>query len=176
MNAWKKLALSLTFLTVSLIFFASRVQAQTVLTFNGIEINQGHAESDETYGWVCYGRTTGAIPGNFTMTLDYTHPTLLPGSENTLTGGTWTLPVYTQTMRGLTYMGVLYGRVNGGRVEWDKVGYIGTMYAQLEITGGSQTLLGSRGWVDAIITINRSPATIAIGPPTMNGTLTIYFW
>ena len=174
MNLCKKLAFSLTLLTTFLIFTNSRVQAQTVLTFNGLEITQGHEEEGEAYGWVCYGRTTGGLPGNFTMTLDYT-PNLKPGGDNTLTGGTWTLPVYTQTMSGLTYMGVLYGKVKEGKIEWDALGYMGTMYANLSIDGGTQTLFGSRGSVEAKITINHSPAAIAYGPPPMNGSLTIYF-
>jgi hypothetical protein len=175
MNLLKTLVLSLTFLAVSLVLSTSTVKAQTVLTFNGLEISQGHTELDETYGWACYGRTTGTMPGNFTMTLNYAPVKELPGG-NTLGGGTWTLPIYAQSMTGVTYMGVLYGTVKGGTIQWDEHGYSGTMDAQLGIAGGTQALLGSKGWVDAKITINRNPVTLAKGPPSMSGTLTLYIW
>src|SRR4051812_4873676 len=65
-------------------------------TFNGFEITTGHPEGADTYGWTCYGRTAGALPGNFTLTANYDTPPDegTAGFAQAITGGTWTLPVY----------------------------------------------------------------------------------
>ena len=40
-------------------------------TFSAFEVSAGYEEGTELYGWVCYGRTTGALNGNFTLAMDY---------------------------------------------------------------------------------------------------------
>jgi hypothetical protein len=176
MNSFRKMALCLALLSAFMIFAGARVQAQTVVPFNGFEVSQGDREISESYGWLCYGRTTGALPGNFTMSMNYDHPTYFRGGvTNFVDGGNWTLPVYGQTMGGLTYMGVLYGSVTSGTIKWDALGYIGTMDLNLDIIGGTQTVADLHGTVEVKLTINRSPAAIAYGPPPMTGTLSFNF-
>lgn len=149
-------------------------------TFNGFEITTGHSEGADTYGWTCYGRTAGALPGNFTLTANYDTPPDegTAGVSQAITGGTWTLPVYKQTLAGMTYVGALYGTVTEGKFMWDDNGSSATMKVQLQITGGTQTMEGLQGTAifDATVTrvaASRFPPTP--GLPLMKGTLTFYF-
>jgi hypothetical protein len=154
----------------------------TLSTFNGFEVATGQqeAEGTETYGWVCYGKTTGALPGNFTLIANYNTPLeqVTAGLAQSITSGNWTLPVYMQTIMGTTYMGVLYGTVTSGTIQRDIRGYSETMTVQLQITGGTQTMVGWKGTAVFDATINRGPiATFygPYGPPPMKGSLTFYF-
>src|SRR3954467_8635078 len=60
----------------------------TVSTFNGFEITPGHSEDADTYGWVCYGRTAGELPGNFTLIANYDTPSdgVTAGLSQAVTG------------------------------------------------------------------------------------------
>lgn len=155
------------------------VEGGSLSTFNGFEITTGHQESADTYGWVCYGRTGGALPGNFTLTANYETPPDegTAGVSQAITGGTWTLPVYKQTLTGTTYMGALYGTVTDGKFMWDDNGS-STMKVQLQITGSTQTMDGWKGTAIFDATITRG-TTARFPPPSstplMKGTLTFYF-
>lgn len=134
----------------SLLIWTAQAQGQTrnafqnqSSSFTGLEVTPGWVENDDVYGWVCYGRLTGQVNGNMTLTMDYAGLPVLGGSQP-VERGTWTIPVYTQTIRGLTYMGVIYGAVAGGEIQWDTYGNA-TIMLDLTITGGSQTLQGSTG-------------------------------
>lgn len=128
------------------VLFANTVQAQkgAVVSFKGIEITSGHAEPDEVYGWVCYAKTAGALTGNFTLTMDL-EGNKAPGTTNSVSGGAWTLPVYGFTIRGSSYMGVVYGNVTAGAVTWDKAGTTGNVELKLIITGSTQYMSGVKG-------------------------------
>ncbi|HEY7785440.1 MAG TPA: hypothetical protein VIB00_11970 [Pyrinomonadaceae bacterium] len=139
--------------------------------FTGFEIASGYNEGDEVYGWLCYGRVAGALSGDFTLTMDYVPAKSLPGSYSPVERGQWTFPVYTRTIRGETYMGVLYGNVIGGGIQWDYLGTTGTMSLKLEITGGTQTLDGLKGEIDFNTEIYRDGS----GRPPMKGDLTFHF-
>lgn len=135
---------------VSLLVWTYQAQGQTKYSvqnqsssFSGIEVTPGWIEDDEVYSWVCYGRLTGQINGNMTLTMDYAGMPM-PGEVRPVERGTWTLPVFSQTIRGETYMGVMYGAVSGGEIQWDKSGNA-TMTLDLTITGGTQTLQGISG-------------------------------
>lgn len=144
MKTTRLMALAIAaFITVLL---ASTVQAQqgAYVSFKGIEIASGHAEADEVYGWVCYARTSGALPGNFTLTMDLAG-NKAPGSINTVTAGAWTLPVYGSTLKGSSYLGVLYGTVAAGSVTWDKAGTSANVELKMNITAGTQTMIDLKG-------------------------------
>jgi hypothetical protein len=174
----KRVALAVAFaVTVVLCGLTAQAQSKYVNNFNGFEISQGHKElSGEAYGWVCYGKTSGYLPGNLTLMMDYQAQSEM-GYDKIITGGNWTLPVYAQTIRGgTTYLGVLYGTVTSGTMTWDAMGYTGTMNVKLQITGGTQTMVGWQGTADFDATVNPGPAPIFNGsPPPMNGTLTFNF-
>jgi hypothetical protein len=139
--------------------------------FTGFEITSGYPEHDEIYGWVCYGRVTGVLSGDFTLTMDYVQAKSLPGSFSPVERGQWTFPVYTRTIRGETYMGVLYGNVVDGGIQWDYVGTTGTMSLKLDITGGTMTLEGLKGEIEFNTTVYRDGSA----RPPMKGDLTFHF-
>jgi hypothetical protein len=175
----KRFALALAFAaTVMLCGLTAQAQSKFVNTFNGFEMSEGHTElSGESYGWLCYGKTSGFLPGNLTLMMNYEVQGGF-GYDRIITGGNWTMPVYGQASRGgTTYLGVLYGTVTSGTMTWDAMGYTGTMNVNLQITGGTQTLAGKQGTVDFEATVNPGPAPTYDGgtPPPMNGTLTFNF-
>ena len=162
-------------LAMTLLAWAYPASAQVSLpavgqtsNFTGLEINPGNAVGDDVYGWVCYGRTSGSINGNFTLMLDYLGMPM-PGGRNSIKGGNWTLPVYATSIRGETYMGVLYGNVSGGEIQWDKFG-TATYTLNLNITGGSQMLEGLTGQADFTATAYYDGAKTR-----MKGSVTFYF-
>ncbi len=142
MKTTKLLAYAMAVLITLALSSAAKAQKATIVSFKGIEVTAGHAEPGEAYGWMCYARTTGDLPGNFTLTMDF-EGTKEPGTVSAVTGGAWTLPVYVQAMRGASYMGVLYGRVLGGDAIWGKEK--STVELKMIIDGGTQTLLDLRG-------------------------------
>lgn len=174
----KRFALAVAFAaTIVLCGLTAQAQSKFVNNFNGFEISKGHNEpSGAAYGWVCYGKTSGYLPGNLTLMMNYEAQGGTV-SDKIITGGDWTMPVYAQTIRGTTiYSGVLYGTVTSGTFTWDDMGYTGTMNVKLQITGGTQTMVGWQGTADFNATVNPGPAPIFDGsPPAMNGTLTFDF-
>lgn len=151
MKTTKFIAFTIAVLTAVLL--SSSVQAQTgaFVSFKGIEISTGHSEAGEAYGWMCYAKTTGALPGNFTLSMDY-EGIKAPGTSSTVTAGAWTLPVYEETkfstvrpIRIDSYQGVLFGSVEAGSVMWDKTGTTGTVELKLLIRGGTQAMADLRG-------------------------------
>jgi len=135
------------------VLLANTAQAQkgAFVSFKGIEISTGHEEAGEAYGWMCYARTTGALPGNFTLTMDLAGMKA-PGTSTDVTGGAWALPVYMSTkfsrMRPILvdpYQGVVFGSVEGGGITWDKEGASATVEVKMLIQGGTQTMSELRG-------------------------------
>ena len=135
------------------VLLANTAQAQkgVFVSFKGIEIHTGHEEAGEAYGWMCYAKTTGALPGNFTLTMDFAG-VKGPGTSTDVTGGAWTLPVYTSTkvsrLRPILedpYQGVVFGSVEGGGISWDKDGASATVELKLLIRGGTQAMSEMRG-------------------------------
>lgn len=130
---------------------AVQAQSATAVSFKGLEISGGYEEPGEAYGWMCYAKTTGAFPGNFTVSMNYLG-TKQPGTTSDITGGSWNLPVYT-TSKLLrfgpiplveSYQGVLLGTVESGTITWGKDGNA-TMELQLRVQGGTQAFAGYSG-------------------------------
>ena len=143
--------LALTALITVLLAGTAQAQKGTFVSFKGIEISTGHEESAEAYGWMCYARTTGALPGNLTLSMDLTGMKA-PGTGSDVSGGAWTLPVYMPTdfsrLRPVLldpYQGVIFGSVEGGSVTWDKTGTSATVELKMLIKGGTQTMSEMRG-------------------------------
>jgi hypothetical protein len=135
---------------VLLTIVCGTVQAQknNAVSFKGVEISTGHVEPGEAYGWMCYAKTTGTFPGNFTLTMDYA-AMKEPGTQSDVIGGSWTLPVYATTKYSLrpspadAYQGVLFGNVEGGVITWDKLST--TMELKMNVSGGTQGFSEYRG-------------------------------
>ena len=127
----------------------------TEVTFNGFEITEGlelMSPSGQTnyYGWVCTGRTSGALPGNMTLSMNAGPDDWQLAGAGEIYGGTWTRPVYGQTISGTQYMGTLYGEVTDGTLTMKYAGLSRNYWyeyysANLKINGGTQQLLGVTG-------------------------------
>lgn len=145
--------MSLTVAALIALFLSTSVKAQTgaFVSFKGIEISSGQVEPGEAYGWMCYAKTTGDLPGSLTLSMNY-EGIKAPGTSNTVTGGAWTLPVYGPTtssnvrpIRIDSYQGVVWGTVETGAVSWDKAGTTATVDLKLLLKGGTQSLVDLRG-------------------------------
>lgn len=146
----KFMALTVALLITLVLSGAVKAQSGTAVSFKGLEISTGYEEPGEAYGWMCYAKTTGAFPGSFTVSMDYLG-TKAPGTSSSISGGSWTLPVYTTSKFSKlgpipleSYQGVLFGTVEGGAITWGKDGNA-TMELKLIVQGGTQAFAGYSG-------------------------------
>lgn len=128
-----------------------------VIHINAIEISDGVVGYDQTksetvYGYSFLGRTTGSFPGSFTLSMNCSPAIPVPGDSSLMTGGSWTLPVYTSSLKeGATYAGSLYGTISEGKMIWDKAGVLtgannADVFFVLNVEGGTQTWEGAKGY------------------------------
>lgn len=101
---------------------------------------------ETVFGYSFLGRTTGSLPGSFTLSMNCTPATPIPGEASELTGGSWTLPVYMTALQGGGYAGSLYGTIAKGTMNWDKTGTNANIYFVLNVDGGTQTWDGVGGY------------------------------
>lgn len=126
---------------------------------NAIEVTDGVvgfdlAKSETAFGYAFLGRTTGSLPGSFTLSMNCTPAAPLPGETSEMTGGSWTLPVYMTNLKGGSgYAGSLYGTIANGSMNWEKSGSGANVYAVLNIDGGTQTWDGAQGFATFVGTI-----------------------
>jgi len=146
----KFMAFAVALLVTLVLAGAVQAQSDAAVSFKGLEISTGHEEPGEAYGWMCYAKTTGTFPGSFTMSMNYMG-TKQPGTSSDISGGSWTLPVYTTSkLSNLgpipleSYQGVLFGTVEGGAITWGKDGNA-TMELKLIVQGGTQAFAGYSG-------------------------------
>ena len=135
-----------------------------VVKLNAIEVSDGTLGIDsitkvETdFGYSFMGRTSGALPGSFTLSMNCTPAVPMSGKESELTGGSWTLPVYMPEVRG-GYAGSLYGTVAKGSMTWDQMGTTASVYIVLNVDGGTQAWDGVSGYVTFVGTLSRDEKT-----------------
>ena len=141
-------------------------------TLQGIEISPGIEEKEGIYGISYLGRTSGRLPGSFFMSLNYTRSSGAFGISppqpisllDTITGGTWSLPVYVYNR----YVGAIYGHVDSGTMEWNDFSKSGAAVdIVLIVDGGTKAFAGTSGKGRFSGTLNR----ITKDKPEMNGTL-----
>lgn len=142
---------------------------ESATTVNAIEVTDGiigfsQAKDETMFGYSFLGRTTGAFPGSFTMSMNCTPAVQVPSGKSELTGGSWTLPVYMPAVKG-NYAGSLYGTIAKGTMIWDKTGTNATMYIVLNVDGGTQAWNGYGGY--ATFT-----GTLSVDEKTQETTLT----
>jgi hypothetical protein len=118
---------------------------------SAIEVTDGTVGYDQTkqevmFGYSFLGRTTGAYPGSFTLSMNCTPAVPIPSDKSQLTGGSWTLPVYMSAKEGSSYAGSLFGTVAKGTMVWDKTGTTATIYMVLNVDGGTQAWEGVGGY------------------------------
>jgi hypothetical protein len=165
----KLMAFAITALLTVLLSSSAQAQKGTSVSFKGIEVTAGHSESDDVYGWMCYAKTTGALSGNLTLTMDYEGGLKAPGMISLVNSGNWTLPVYAATLQGTTYQGALYGTVETGEITWSKYGDI--VELKLAITGGTQSLIEVKGTATLYGSLSRA----GTGARTFDGTMFFEF-
>lgn len=177
MKTIKFMTLAVALLTALLLSSSVQGQTNALVSFKGIEVSTGHEESGEAYGWMCYARTTGALPGNLTLSMD-SAGTKAPGTSNAVTNGAWTLPVYGETtfstvkpIRLDSYQGVVFGNVEAGAITWDKAGATGTVELKLIIKGGTQTMADVQGTAVLYGTVSYNEK----GAGTFSGTIFFEF-
>lgn len=132
----------------------------SVVRVNAIKITDGvlgydsQTKKETAFGYSFLGRTTGAFPGSFTLSLNCTPATPIPGDTTELTGGAWTLPVYMTNIKGGTgYAGSLYGTIAGGKMNWDKTATNADLYFVLNVDGGTQSWDGVQGYATFVGTL-----------------------
>ena len=135
---------------------AFRLPPEPILTtvkVNAIEVTDGtigydsQTRQETAFGYSFLGQTTGALTGSFTLSMNCTPSTPIPGNASELTGGAWTLPVYlTGIKMGAGYAGSLYGTIAKGTMDWDKTGTNAQVYFVLSVDGGTQNWDGVEGF------------------------------
>lgn len=146
-----------------------------VTTVNAIEVTDGTVGYDQTkeetaFGYSFLGRTTGAFPGSFTLSMNCTPATPVAGGSSQLKGGTWTLPVYMTEFRG-GYAGSLFGTIAKGVMNWDKTGTNANVYIVLNVDGGTQAWDGVKGYATFAGTLfvdEKSQKTVLTGDLVFN--------
>ena len=139
----------------------------TVSKVNAIEVTDGtlgydgETKEETAFGFSFLGRTTGAFPGSFTLSMNCAPPPRPPVDKGGIagafivpilppvtgiTGGLWTLPVYVTGIRSTGYAGSLYGTIAKGTMYWDKTGTIAKAIIALNVDGGTQSWEGVRGY------------------------------
>jgi len=122
-----------------------------VTTLNAIEVTDGALGYDSQkqevmFGYSFLGRTTGVYPGSFTLSMNCTPAVPIPSGTSELTGGSWTLPVYTTETKASGYAGSLFGTIAKGTMSWDKTGTKATLYLVLSVDGGTEAWDGVGGY------------------------------
>lgn len=131
-----------------------------VVSVNAIEVTDGttgwDGQKNETaFGYSFLGRTTGSLPGSFTLSMNCSPAIPTAGATSELTGGTWTLPVYMASLRGgASYAGSLYGTIAKGSMDYDKTGTSANIYIVLNVDGGTQTWDGVKGYATFVGTLS----------------------
>lgn len=117
---------------------------------SAIEVTDGtfgyDTQREETmYGYTFLGRTSGEYPGSFILSMNCSPAFPIAGGETAVSSGSWTLPVYANSLKGSSYAGSLYGTIAKGSMIFDKVGNA-DVYIQLNVNGGTQTWDGVTGY------------------------------
>lgn len=140
---------------------ALRLPPEPILTtvhVNAIEITDGtvgidnQTKQETAFGYSFLGRTTGVFPGSFTLSMNCTPATPIPGDASELTGGSWAMPVYISDVKG-GYAGSLYGTIAAGKMNWDKTGANADIYFVLNVDGGTQLWDGVQGYATFVGTL-----------------------
>jgi hypothetical protein len=122
----------------------------------GTVVVDNEASQETTFGYTFLGQTSGDVTGSLTLSLNCMQ--VIPGPGDIVgpgtkigaaevTGGAWTLPVYTLGVKGSGgHTGSLYGTIaKGGTMTWDKSGTNAIVYFELNVDGGTQSWSGIQG-------------------------------
>ena len=96
----------------------SREKVNAIEVTDGTMGYDGQTKEETAFGYSFLGRTTGAFPGSFTLSMNCAPAKAIAEGKSELRGGSWTLPVYMTEVRG-GYAGSLYGTIEKGSMTWD---------------------------------------------------------
>lgn len=198
MNTSKHFLLAATFVMLTGLYAGAVAQSKTsafqlppepysdVIKVNAIRISEGttgydgQTHQESKFGYSFLGRTSGSLPGSFTLFMNYAPAIPLPrdsgaiptpGDSSTLTGGAWALPVYGAFTKlgGDGYAGSVYGSVAGGKMSWDKAGTSAEVYIILNVDGGTKSWDRVKGLATFVGTLS----TDEKGATILNGDLSL---
>ena len=105
----------------------------------------------ETYGWTCYGETSGDLNGFMFVSMNYALPNSLTSvidgkvgispPLSKVTGGSWSKLIF---IKG-KYLGSVHGRIVGGTLEWSKTDLSAKMKLELSADGGTGAFVDNVG-------------------------------
>lgn len=101
----------------------------------------GAIVGDTRYGVTFTGQAGGAVPGWWTVTVNYSPPSADGGMINDIRGGKWQV---TLLENGL-YRGTLFGDVTAGQIVRDPTGVYADVWVEFLVTGGTGTYAAARG-------------------------------
>lgn len=131
---------------------APSVHVDAIEVTDGVVGFDNQTKLETAFGYSFLGRTTGSMPGSFTMSMNCAPAIPMLGETNEMTGGSWTLPVYIMEAKD-GYAGSLYGTIAKGSMNWDKTGTNANVYIVLNVDGGTQTWDGARGYATFVGTL-----------------------
>ena len=139
---------------------------------NGTETAFGTTTNGVRTGVTFSGAATGALPGIWTVMVDYTPPSPQCGGRNQFVGGTWTL--------ALADGGMITGTVARGSVTFDQFCALGQVEAQLiaeSCTGSAVCADFRRGRGTFSGVLNHVAYYLSGGAvmPSLTGTLALRF-
>lgn len=127
------------------------------IAVNATELSPGETEyaMAETYGWTCYGKTSGDLTGFMFFSMNYAQagyeiaqtvdklssPPQPIGTTSQVTGGSWSKLIF---VRG-QYVGSVNGRIVGGTLTWSKTDLTVGMSLELTADDGTGYFAGSVG-------------------------------
>jgi hypothetical protein len=116
------------------------------LSVQGYEIFAGIVSGGNRYGATFIAQVAGGgYNGALTVSTNYNGAAPVPGGENDITGGSWTL---TLSQNG-KYAGTIVGKISGGTVDWYPKSPAGTNYGivttPITFMGISKTFAGKSG-------------------------------
>jgi hypothetical protein len=170
----KRLVLALAM--VSMIGFFGGARAQSAIGHTdrlvGIEVSPGIVDADQNirFGVAFVGQASGALPGLFAASANYSPAAPGPGVTNSVIGGFWAITV----IRNGRLAGTLYGHITGGAAVWNSTGTMATVIIELNITGGTKTFLGVTGGGTFNGILDHTPL-LRRRPPTITGNLNLTF-
>lgn len=198
MNTSKRFLLALTFVMLTGLYAGAMAQSRTsafllppepysdVIKVNAIRISEGttgydgQTKQESKFGYSFLGKTSGSLPGSFTLFMNYvtdipvprdSSAIPIPGDSSALTGGAWALPVYVASTKlgGDGYAGSIYGSIASGKMSWDKAGTSAAVYIILNVDGGTKSWEGVKGSATFVGTLSIDDK----GTTILNGGLSI---
>ena len=126
------------------------------VTANVLSAGDAEYAMSETYGWTCYGETTGDLTGFMFVSMNYSLPEyfIQPVDDvigisppqpifqaSRITGGSWSKLIFIKGQ----YVGSVYGRIVGGTMEWSSKDMSAKLILELSADNGTGAFVDNVG-------------------------------